>query len=150
QGDMADLSAFDDGSFDLIFHPVSNCFAARIRPVWKECHRVLKPGGRLLSGFMNPVFFLFGDPERESEADALRLKYAMPFSDLESVSEERRQELEDQKDAFEFGHSLEDQIGGQIDAGFAITGFFEDSWEDEATPLNQYLPVMMATLAVRA
>jgi 2-polyprenyl-3-methyl-5-hydroxy-6-metoxy-1,4-benzoquinol methylase len=29
QGDMRDLSAFADGSFDLIFHPVSNIFARR-------------------------------------------------------------------------------------------------------------------------
>src|SRR5215217_3323698 len=26
QGDMADLSAFPDGSFGLVFHPCSNCF----------------------------------------------------------------------------------------------------------------------------
>jgi hypothetical protein len=24
------------------------------------------------------------------------------------------------------GHTLEDQIGGQLDAGFVLTGFFED------------------------
>ena len=40
QGDMADLSAFADESFDLIFHPVSNLFAPDVRPVWRECHRV--------------------------------------------------------------------------------------------------------------
>jgi hypothetical protein len=27
QGDMAGLSRFDAGSFDLVFHPVANCFA---------------------------------------------------------------------------------------------------------------------------
>ena len=41
QGDMADLSALQDDSFDLIFHPVSNVFAPEIIPIWKECFRVL-------------------------------------------------------------------------------------------------------------
>jgi len=56
QGDMADLSRFEDESFDLIFHPVSNVFSQHILPVWQHCARVLRPGGRLLSGFMNPDF----------------------------------------------------------------------------------------------
>ena len=33
EGDMADLSAFADASFDLVVHPVSNVFAADVRPV---------------------------------------------------------------------------------------------------------------------
>ena len=60
-GDMADLSAFPDARFDLIFHPVSNVFAPDVRPVWKEAFRVLRPGGSLLAGFMNPVQYLFDD-----------------------------------------------------------------------------------------
>src|SRR5204862_6104831 len=53
-GRMDDLSRFADGSFALVFHPASNVFAPDIRPVWRECVRVLRPGGRLLSGFANP------------------------------------------------------------------------------------------------
>jgi ubiquinone/menaquinone biosynthesis C-methylase UbiE len=44
QGDMADLSVFDSEFFDLIFHPVSNCFVPDVTSVWRECFRVLKPG----------------------------------------------------------------------------------------------------------
>ena len=36
QGDMADLSCFEDGAFDFVFHPCFNCFAEDIRPVWRE------------------------------------------------------------------------------------------------------------------
>ena len=46
QGDMADLSAFHDARFDLIFHPVSNVFAPDVKPVWKEAFRVLRRADR--------------------------------------------------------------------------------------------------------
>ena len=36
EGDMRDLSVFEDGSFDLIVHPVSNVFVPDVRPVWRE------------------------------------------------------------------------------------------------------------------
>ena len=51
EGDMADLSMFARASFDLIVHPCSNCFVPDVRPVWRECFRVLRPGGILLAGF---------------------------------------------------------------------------------------------------
>lgn len=146
QGDMADLSLLADDSFDLIFHPVSNVFSEKIRPVWKECFRVLKNDGRLLTGFMNPMFFLF-DHEEAQETGALKVKYSLPFSDLTSLSQEERAKIDADGAAYEFGHTFEDQIGGQIDAGFAISGFYEDDWEDAATPLNKYGRIFIATLA---
>ena len=85
QGDMADLSIFEDGCFDLIFHPVSNVFSEEILPVWKECFRVLGHGGRLLSGFMNPTFFLF-DHEEAEKTGKLQVQYSLPFSDLKSLT----------------------------------------------------------------
>ena len=59
QGDMRDLSAFADASFDLVFHPVSNPFCPEVRPVWREAYRVLRQGGTLLAGFMNPAGYIF-------------------------------------------------------------------------------------------
>ena len=59
QGDMRDLSIFKNETFDLIFHPVSNLFIDDVNLVWKEAYRVLKKNGRLLSGFCNPVMFIF-------------------------------------------------------------------------------------------
>jgi len=63
EGDMADLSMFANSSFDLIIHPVSNIFVPDVNPVWAEAFRILRPGGALLSGFMNPALFLFDHDE---------------------------------------------------------------------------------------
>jgi SAM-dependent methyltransferase len=148
RGDMADLSRFADGSFDLIFHPVSNVFAASIRPVWQECARVLNDGGRLLAGFMNPCFYLF-DHEDMERGGPMQVRFALPYSDLHDLNPAARDTRIANGDAMEFSHSLDDQIGGQLDAGFVISGFYEDRWNSEATPLNDYMPTSMATLAVR-
>ena len=84
QGDMADLSIFDDASFDLIFHPVANVFVPDLTPVWQECARVLKPGGRLLAGYMNPAFFWFDHEECEKTGEWV-VKYPLPFSEVTSL-----------------------------------------------------------------
>ena len=48
--DMTKPLPFEDSEFDIVFHPVSNCYVEKVRPIWKECFRILKPGGYLLSG----------------------------------------------------------------------------------------------------
>ena len=148
QGDMADLSCFENERFDLIFHPVSNVFAPNIEPVWKECFRVLKPGGRLLAGFMNPCFYLF-DHDAIDSGGPLEVRFELPFSDVDQFSEEENRHRIEQGQALEFSHSLDDQIGGQLKAGFTLGGFYEDRWDNSATPLNQYMPTSMATLAIK-
>lgn len=148
QGDMADLSVLGDESFDLIFHPVSNVFSETIRPVWKECARVLRRGGRLLSGFMNPMFFLF-DHEEAEKTGVLEVQYSLPFSDLVSLPKDKLDRISGEGLAYEFGHTLEDQIGGQIDAGFSICGFYEDDWDEKETPLNKFASMYIGTLGMK-
>jgi SAM-dependent methyltransferase len=148
QGDMANLSPFANESFDLIFHPVSNVFSSDVKKVWNQCFRVLKRNGILLAGFMNPVFFLF-DPDEIKKTNQLIVKYTLPYSDIKHLEKKRLQHTIDNKIALEFSHSLEDQIGGQIEAGFVINGFYEDYWDDEATKLNKYTPTFIATKAFK-
>lgn len=146
EGDMRDLSIFPDASFDLIVHPVSNLFVPEVRPVWREAYRVLRPRGSLLSGFINPVTYIF-DIRKADEEQVLEVKYSIPFSDLTSLSDEERQQLIEENAPLEFGHSLDDQIGGQIDAGFLLAGFYEDRWPDFL--LDRYIATFMATRAVK-
>lgn len=149
EGDMADLSTFADDTFGLIVHPCSNCFVPDVRPVWRECYRVLQPGGVLLVGFTNGVRFIFDD-ERQLNG-SLEVCHPLPYSDLTHLTDEDRQRLiTDKKSPLEFGHTLTDQIGGQLDAGFVLTDFYEDRYDPEVVdPLSQYLDTFIATRAVK-
>ena len=149
EGDMADLSMFSDQSFDLIVHPVSNCFVPDIQPVWAEGFRVLRRGAVLLAGFSNPVIYLF-DYDLADRTGLLQVKYALPYSDLTSLTAEERQRYIKTGTPLEFSHTLEDQIGGQLDAGLLLTGFFEDAYpEDENDLLTNYMPTFIATRAIK-
>ncbi len=148
RGDMTDLSRLESSSFDLVFHPISNVFVPAVQPVWRECHRVLRPGGRLLAGFMNPSFFLF-DHDAAAREGVLIVRHALPYRDPESRSGDDRRRWEESGSAAEFGHSLEDQLAGQLRAGLRLLDLYEDHWSSEATPLDRFSPTSIATLAVR-
>lgn len=146
EGDMRDLSAFGDEAFDLVFHPVSNVFCPEVRPVWREAFRVLRHGGLLLSGFANPIYYMFGT--HADEQKTLQVRYAIPYSDLNDMEPEELDICIEEGIPLEFGHTLSDLIAGQIDAGFVITGFYEDICPD--SPLSQYHPAYIATRAVKS
>ena len=145
EGDMRDLSAFADGSFDLVFHPVSNVFCPEVRPVWREAFRVLRKGGILLAGSANPIYYMVGTHADEQET--LQIKYSIPYSDLKSMDPDDLEICIEEATPLEFGHSLTDLLGGQADAGFAITGFYEDICPD--SPISKYHPTYLATRAVK-
>ena len=148
QGDMADLSLFDDESFDLIVHPVSNVFAPDVRPVWREAYRVLRPGGAILSGITNPAGYIF-DWDRVERDGTLVVRHPLPYSDLDHAPEDVLTRQIRERTPVEFSHTLDDQIGGQIDAGFVITGFYEDGNDDPRDPLSKYMKQFFATRALK-
>lgn len=145
QGDMADLSAFTDESFDLVFHPVSNVFAPDVRTVWREVFRVLRPGGVLLAGFLNPDLFIF-DLDAE-ERGRLEVRHTLPYADTTHLTEADLEERRKQLQPLEFSHTLTDQIGGQLDAGFLLTAMYEDRHRDSV--IARHMPTYIATRAVK-
>ncbi|MBN1878139.1 MAG: class I SAM-dependent methyltransferase [Anaerolineae bacterium] len=152
EGDMRDLSVFPDASFDLIVHPVSNCFIPDVMPVWREAYRVLRPNGALLAGFNNPARYLF-DYEVTDKRKVLEVKYKLPYDAVKLHTEEEIQRLLATGECLEFGHSLDTLIGGQIAVGFLIAGLYEDTdredenWHDMAA---DYMPLYIATRAIKA
>lgn len=117
RADMSQPLPFDDNSFDLIFHPVSNVYVESVEPIWKECFRVLKAGGRLLAGCDNGMNFIVDRDERI-------VQNALPFNPL--THEAYKKELAETDSGIQFSHTLDEQIGGQLRAGFILRDIYED------------------------
>jgi 2-polyprenyl-3-methyl-5-hydroxy-6-metoxy-1,4-benzoquinol methylase len=143
QGDMKDLSVFADQSFDVVFNPCSVVFTDDVIPVWRECYRVLKTEGILMTGLINPIIY-----QLKQDNEPFTLIYKQPYSDISSLPKEELDELIKNQETLEFGHTLTEQIGGQLSAGFFITDFFEDDWNGEKV-IDQYLPSFFATRAIK-
>lgn len=140
RGDMTRPLPFADGSFDLIFHPVSNCYVEEVEPIWRECFRVLRPGGVLLAGLDNGINFLF---EGEDETKVVN---RLPFNPLKNP--EQMEQLQRDDCGVQFSHTLEEQLGGQLRAGFRLTELYEDT--NGAGRLHEMnIPSFVATRAVK-
>jgi SAM-dependent methyltransferase len=146
EGDMRDLSVLADESFDLVFHPVSNLFVPDVRPVWREAFRLLRRGGSLLAGFMNPASYIF-DLDLVEQEGLFEVRHRLPYSDLESLSPEQRERRLASGEPLEFSHTLTDQLGGQLEAGFLLAGLYEDAHRD--FPLSRYMQTYLATRALK-
>ena len=137
RADMTKPLPFGDETFDLIFHPVSNCYVREVKPIWRECFRVLKPGGRLLSGVDHSINYMVDEQEE-------RIVNRLPFDPL--LNEDQRRQLEETDSGMQFSHTLEEQINGQLEAGFTLLALYEDTnGQGRLHELN--IPTFLAMLA---
>ena len=137
RADMTKPLPFPDESFDLIFHPVFNCYVREVKPIWRECWRILKPGGLLLSGVDHYINYIVDAEERE-------IVNHLPFDPL--LNEDQRAQLERDDAGMQFSHSLEEQINGQLEAGFTLVSLYEDTnGEGRLHALN--IPTFLAMLS---
>jgi len=139
QGDMTKPFPFPDESFDMIFHPVSNCYVEEVEGIFRECYRVLKKGGIFLGGYDLGINYLFDENETT-------LKYALPFNPLKDPA---LYDLSMKNDwGIQFSHTLEEQIGGQLKAGFILTALYEDT--NGAGKLHELnVPSFIATRCIK-
>lgn len=115
--DMTKPLPFNDDEFDIIFHPVSNVYVEEVKPIFKECYRILKKGGILVCGLDNGINFITNDEEK--------IENKFPFNPLKN--KEQLELLLKEDDGVQFSHTLEEQIGGQLEAGFILTNIYEDT-----------------------
>ncbi len=139
RADMTKPLPFVDEEFDLIFHPVSNCYVEKVEPIFAQCYRVLKPGGILLCGLGNEVNYLVNEDETV-------IANAMPFNPL--VNESQRNQLEEDDCGVQFSHTMAEQIGGQLQAGFHLTHLYSDT-NGEGRLHEMGIETYIATRAVK-
>lgn len=144
KADMTQPFPFEDESFDLIVHPVSNCYIEELEPVWREAYRVLKPAGVLMSGWTNPIMYMVDDAALEDANLPLVIRHPLPYN---SRTLEVEGQTVGEDSGYQFSHTLDAQIGGQLRAGFLLKDFYEDS--EEGNPLAGYTNLYAATLAVK-
>lgn len=146
QADMTKKFPFDDESFDIIFCPVSNAYIENLENMWRESYRVLKKGGLLMVGYMNPWIYMYdADTVWDYPEKELFLKYSLPFNSRQ-LEEEGVIEINPEY-GYEFSHTLESQIRGQLNAGFAMIDFYES--QDSANRLTKYGKDYLANLCVK-
>ncbi len=119
KGNMCDLSMFADESFNLIVNPPSLMYIPDLSLVYKECHRVLKNGGQFIIMAPSPVNYLcdFVDDENGGYYKAV---HKMPWCSKDY----------DDSEWIEYGHSMEEYLGGLIRCGFVLDGYMECQKED--------------------
>lgn len=140
RADMSKPLPFGDAAFDLIFHPVANCYIEEVEPLWRECYRVLRPGGTLLAGLDNGMNFIVDDQ------DESRIAHRLPFNPLKDAA--LLQSLQAADDGVQFSHTLHEQLGGQLRAGFVLKDLYEDT-NGSGFLHEMNIPSFWATRAVK-
>lgn len=146
QADMTKTFPFDDQSFDIIFCPVSNVYIENLDTMWREAYRVLKKGGLLMVGYMNPWIYMYdGEEVWEQPEKELSLTYRLPFNSRQL--EATGQLSINPDDGYEFSHTLEEQIRGQLKQGFAMIDFYES--KDKNNRLSVFGSDYLANLSIK-
>jgi ubiquinone/menaquinone biosynthesis C-methylase UbiE len=141
KADMTEKLPFGESEFDIIFHPISNCYIEDVYHIWNECYRILKNNGILIAGMGNGISYLFENIENEP----LIVVNKLPYNPLKN--KEQYEKINFEYDNIQFSHSLEELIGGQLKAGFTLTDLYEDY--DNTGVLKNYIPQYLVTKAVK-
>jgi ubiquinone/menaquinone biosynthesis C-methylase UbiE len=133
QGDMRDLSIFDDESFDLVIQGTSIVFVPDVRPVYREVYRVLRPGGLYEVAHENPATFPASFDGTANGWDGVGYRIAEPYigGPVRRRADGSENMLEGEPTG-EFRHLLDDIFNGLIEQGFAIKGVHEEACDPAA------------------
>lgn len=118
EGDMTKKLPFNDETFDIVFHPVSNCYVEDVQHIFNEVYRVLKKGGIFLAGLNNEINYIVDQNEKE-------IVWKMPFNPLKD--EKAKEFMVKENAGMQFSHNMTEQIGGQLKAGFTLVDIYEDT-----------------------
>lgn len=137
--DMSEKLPFADESFNVIVNPISNHYIKNIQHLWNECYRVLKKDGILIASFDNGLNYMVDQSE-------LMIVNKLPFDPLSDANLYDQMLKNDM--GIQFSHTLQEQLQGQIKAGFQILDLYEDTnGQGRLHALN--INTFMATYAIK-
>lgn len=108
----------EDETFDIVFHPVSNCYVEDVQHIFNEAYRVLKRGGIFLAGLNNEINYIVDEEEKE-------IVWEMPFNLLKDKA--AKDFMIKENAGMQLSHNMTEQIGGQLKAGFTLLDLYEDT-----------------------
>lgn len=76
-------------------------------------------------------------------------QHILPYSDSHDLNKEIFEKKRKNNEAFIFGHTLSSQINGQLEAGFLLSGFYEDEHPSPRFLIEEYMKTMIATRAIK-
>lgn len=136
EADMTKPLPFLDECFDLIIHPVSNCYVEKIEPIFKECYRVLKKDGLMIGGYDIGINYIVDEKEE-------MIVNSLPYNPLKN--KKQLDECMKNNDGIQFSHTFAEQIKAQLMAGFELVDIYEDTnGEGRLHSLN--IPSFVATM----
>lgn len=97
EGDMSKKLPFNDETFDIVFHPVSNCYVEDVQHIFNEAYRVLKKGGTFLAGLNNEINYIVDQNEKE-------IVWKMPFNPLKD--EKAKEFMVKENAGMQFSHNM--------------------------------------------
>ncbi|NJP91896.1 class I SAM-dependent methyltransferase [Nonomuraea sp. FMUSA5-5] len=128
QGDMRDLSAFDESSFELVWHPYSLTFVPDSRVVFRQVARVVEPGGHYYLMCANPFFSGLTHHAWNGEGYTL----TQPYTDETTTSYPDQDWVYDRhpsghhiQEPREYRQTLSRIVNGLIGEGFLLTHLSE-------------------------
>lgn len=126
QGDIRDLSIFEDDSFDIIDHAYSLNFVPDLGDLFEQVARVIAPGGIYTLMFANP----FSAGVRMTAWNGSGYTVSQPYQESQRITYADEDWVYDQ-DAHEvpppveYRHTLSTVINGLARAGFVIRQLYE-------------------------
>jgi hypothetical protein len=99
----------------------------------------LRRKGALLAGLDNGINYLFDD-------DKTKIVHSLPFDPLSNPDLYKECIRDDW--GIQFSHSIEEQVGGQLMAGFRLTDIFQD-YNSVGNLKDRGVPTFYATRAVK-
>ena len=119
KGNMCDLSQFSNDIFDMVINPPSLMYVPNLDVVFDEVYRVTKTGGEFIIMAPNPINYLCDWIDTE-DGGYYKAVHKMPWCSKDY----------DDSDWIEYGHTMEEYLGGLLKSGFVINGYKECQRED--------------------